>query len=165
MKRDWVNECITGQRPVEPAPTSKVSAGVRFVLGERVERPPEPDAGTRPPPAPEPEEEAPEATAPPEPQAEEPGVPAESDVASLVTAWESGSRMAVAQRVLDGLPSYRDFVSLVYQIGQDGAMQLASTMDELSASAEDTEEAPILPPSREPAGEQDEIASADQPPV
>lgn len=168
MKRDWVNECITGQQPVRPSTASRASAGVRSILGERADRPPEPDAATRPPSIPA-ETEATPAGAPDAPEAaapEEPGVPVEGDVASLVTAWESGSQMTVAQRVLDGLPSYRDFVSLVYQIGQEGATQLASMMDELSASAEGDGESPVLPPSREPAGEEDAVAGADdQPPV
>lgn len=165
MKRDWVKECITGQRPAKPVVESKASANVRAILGERDTRPPTPDAGTRPPPAPTPERSpAPPlaASAAPAPEPEDDAIPAEGDVTSLITAWQSGSQMTVAQHVLDGLPSYRDFVSLVYGIGQEGAMQLAAMMDELSASADaEGDGTPALPPSREVEGDADEVASPD----
>lgn len=175
MKRDWVKECVTGERP-KPVVESKVSNGVRAILGERAnaERPPEPDKNTTPPPVPTSAPRAttpaasPPATATPEPEAEgDQPLHSEGDVAGLVSAWASGSHMAVAQHVLAGLNSYRDFVSLIYQVGQEGALELASLMDELSSGSPDEDEGASLPPSRQPEGELDSepVASPDEAPI
>src|SRR4051812_45101444 len=54
-------------------------------------------------------------------------------VEQLVASWNSGSHEAVAIRVLDALDRYEDFVELLFRVGHDGAVMLASIMDEMTA--------------------------------
>jgi hypothetical protein len=54
-------------------------------------------------------------------------------VEQLVAAWQGGSHESVAIRVLDALDLYEDFVELLFRIGHEGAVMLASIMDEMTA--------------------------------
>jgi len=53
---------------------------------------------------------------------------------NLARAWQSGSKTAVATRILDALDSYADFVSLCFVLGQEDAVELGRIMDELTES-------------------------------
>jgi hypothetical protein len=59
-----------------------------------------------------------------------------SIVNDLASAWESGSKIDVASRLMYTPVSYADFVKLIYMIGQDGATELGTLLDELAAGAE-----------------------------
>lgn len=50
-------------------------------------------------------------------------------VEQLVQLWQSGSKDAVALRVLDALDAYEDFVLLLFKIGEAGARELGARMD------------------------------------
>jgi hypothetical protein len=53
----------------------------------------------------------------------------ESGLSQVVATWRAGRHDEAARMVLDGLPSYRDLVRLIFALGQEGAVELASLMD------------------------------------
>lgn len=82
------------------------------------------------------------------------------NVEALVAQWRGGGKQSVALRVLDTLDSYKDFVDLLYELGEADARELGTIMDELTrnehsprageeiAGAEG-EEAPVEAPGEE----------------
>lgn len=144
MSKDWVGATLGARKA--PVQESVRASSLSRVLGEadldRPEQAPPPEA-PEPPPAPD---------VPEQPDVADMEIPLGFNVQSLAAAWASGDKVTVAQRVLDGLPSYTDLVSLFYGIGMEGAMDLARMMDELD-SGEEVEEpaAPAAPAPEEPS--------------
>lgn len=72
--------------------------------------------------------------------------PAEDDLSDIDTAsidalvkqWQGGDHMAVATRLMFSSASYRDFVRLIFKIGEEDGLILGSLLDEIA----DTEEIP-----------------------
>jgi hypothetical protein len=154
MKKNWIG-AIIGDSPKPFAASQAVAESLRNrstmsrVLGEAAPLPPEAGEVDAP--------EVPDAPAEPADQAPgsdfedvQPSAPAASSVEALVSAWESGSRVSVAQTLLGGISSYTDLVGLLYGIGPDGAQELARLMDELSSDEpEGAQETDDLPPAED----------------
>lgn len=139
--KNWVESILgAGATPAKSNPVR--CTPIQQALGEAGARPEAEDvlADTEPPAAPmdDPDEEQ---------AVGDVQVPAGGDVQALAAEWQSGGRVSVAQRVLGGLNSYTDLVSLIFSIGQDGAQELGRLMDELSAGQtpedQETEDHPL----------------------
>lgn len=120
---------------------------IRYLLGEADDLrttddapPPRVDAGDAPP------QSSPTPVTP-----EDEDVEGNTVVNELASAWQSGSKMDVASRLMYSPVSYTDFVRVLYMIGQDGALELGSLLDELSAG--DDTEPDVSPLVRQAAGE------------
>jgi hypothetical protein len=160
MKKNWIG-AIIGDSPKPFAASQAVAESLRNrstmsrVLGEAAPLPPEagevdapevPDAPDAPAAPAEPADQAPGSDF----EDVQPSAPAASSVEALVSAWESGSRVSVAQTLLGGISSYTDLVGLLYGIGPDGAQELARLMDELSSDEpEGAQETDDLPPAED----------------
>ena len=156
MKKNWIG-AILGDNPKPFAASQAVAESMQArsvlsrVLGEAAPLPPEASEVEAPevPDAPVTASAAPANPEAPEGDEAPPG-PANSSVGALVAAWESGSHVSVAQTLLGGISSYTDLVGLFYGIGQEGALELARLMDELSSDEpEGAEETDDLPPAEE----------------
>jgi hypothetical protein len=126
---------------------------LRYLLGEADDLqttaeapPPRVDAGDAPPA---------ENPTPVVPADDEDGVDGNTVVNDLASAWESGSQMDVANRLMYTPISYSDFVKVLYMIGQDGATELGRLLDELAAGAENGEQ-DVSPLVRQAAGPEPE---------
>ncbi len=86
------------------------------------------------------------------------------NVEALVAQWRGGSKQSVALRVLDTLDSYKDFVDLLYELGEMDARELGQIMDELTRNehsprageeiaGEEGEEVPVEVPGEEEDGQ------------
>lgn len=159
MKKNWIGAIIGGQQPQAVQESERPRTALSRVLGEAAPLP-EPAEMESPdvPDAPE----APEAAAPGDDV--EPAMPADTSVQSLLSAWESGSKINVAQTLLNGISSYTELVGLLYGIGQEGALELARMMDELSSDEpEGGAETDDLPPAEELEGEPPATPPQDMP--
>ena len=88
--------------------------------------------------------EAPPETAPPvdnapEPEEGDPATDPSADPAAvtpstqqLAKLWQSGDHMGVATSLMFTAASYRDFVNLVFIIGQEAGLELGQLLDELA---------------------------------
>ena len=150
MTNNWITR-VTGKVVAEAAPARKLSS-LRKVLGEAgEEQDDKPDKEDKPDKA-EPDKAkgsdqeplpAP-ATDEPEPKAAvdadiEAGAEASADshvdsqaVQSLVSSWESGSKMDVASQLMYTPVSYADFVKMLFRIGEEDGVELGMMLDELS---------------------------------
>lgn len=54
-------------------------------------------------------------------------------VQQLAKLWQSGDKMGVASSLLYAEATYKDFVNLVYIIGQEAGLELGGLLDELAA--------------------------------
>lgn len=61
-----------------------------------------------------------------------------ASIDALVKQWQGGDHMAVATRLMFSSASYRDFVRLIFKIGEEDGLILGSLLDEIA----DTEEIP-----------------------
>ncbi len=66
-------------------------------------------------------------------------------VETLLALWEKGAKQETAVRVLDALDSYRQFIELCFRIGQAGASELGSIMDELTSEEKSEHDYDTIP--------------------
>lgn len=80
-------------------------------------------------------------------------------VQQLAKLWQSGDKMGVASSLMFTEASYKDFVNLVYVIGQQAGLELGALLDELAD--ESGQKPPATPPQyssilRRAAGDQED---------
>ena len=156
MTNNWLNR-VTGQPVVESvkAPSTR-SALLRRVVGEaedekeskpkeKKEAPDKPEKSEEPKDTAPPKQDAPvKAEAPGEPAPDSGGEEGEANlpieanhidsqtVQHLVSAWQSGSQMDVANELMYTPVSYVDFVQMLYRIGEEEGVQLGTLLDQLA---------------------------------
>ena len=101
---------------------------------------------------------SPEAPLSPEPATPPEAVITPQKVQQLAKLWQSGDKMGVASSLMFTEASYKDFVNLVYIIGQQAGLELGAMLDELAD--ESGQEPPHTPPQyssilRRAAGEEE----------
>lgn len=94
---------------------------------------------------PSPEAPPPRAPAPPEVQPKL-RVEVSPNVQQLAKLWQSGDKVGVATSLLYSEASHRDFVNLVYIIGQQAGLELGVLLDEMAGDSEASPAQPETPP-------------------